>query len=164
MSLHDACTSGTSRVLTVVEFGYSYSSTRRLWSAVCGKVFEWTKRRSKFIVSCYKSSATYCSTFNTFPAVVRAQSFSSFLAPKEFPVRSGSASSEWQWDGDECHSDSNPRRQTSVTQETKVCPTVWETEVNMMKNMLWTHYVIWRHRKKSMNLMTVVLLLIKSLQ
>ena len=42
MTSHDACTSGTSRVLTVAssasnETGWSYSSSRRLWSAECDK-------------------------------------------------------------------------------------------------------------------------------
>ena len=47
MPAHDACISGTSRVVTVASLqrlkGSSYSSTRRLWSAACDKVFECTE-------------------------------------------------------------------------------------------------------------------------
>ena len=45
MTSHDACTSGTSQILTVaaVEDAGSYSSYRRWWSAVCDKVLERTE-------------------------------------------------------------------------------------------------------------------------
>ena len=50
MTSHDACASGTSRVLTVivatVEDGGSYSSSRRLWNAVFDKIFECTEHNA----------------------------------------------------------------------------------------------------------------------
>ena len=53
MTSYETCTSGTSRVLTVaslyrpVENGGSYSSSRRLSNAICGKVFECTEHSAE---------------------------------------------------------------------------------------------------------------------
>ena len=147
MISYDVCPSETSRVLrvesfTAVEDGGSYSSIRRLWSAIYDKVFECAEhsadRRSSLALPGLLPHMARRSThllqefswemFNHHPPYPgpRAQWFPSFLTPQEIPVRSVSAFSEWQRGGDECHSGSNPRQQNSTTQDTKVGPTVWQ--------------------------------------
>ena len=56
MTSHNACTSGTSRVLTIaslqrLKMRGSYSSSRRQWSTVCDKVFDCTEHNADRISS-----------------------------------------------------------------------------------------------------------------
>ena len=138
MTSHDACTSGTSRVLTVAslqrfEDGDSYSSSCRLWSAVCDKVSECTEhsadRNSLSTVPAVISHRfpAPCSTTVTEHLLFRKlcarwmqkqltpkhkakhigvnidNCGPSFLKSQEIPVWSASAYSEWQRGRDECH-------------------------------------------------------------
>ena len=122
----------------------SYSITRRLWSAVCDKIFECTEQStdqnsSSTVPGLWPHTARRSThllqefgweVFNHLPPhspdLVPNDIF--FLHLKNFRVRSASASasSEWQRGGHECHRCSNSRRQTSTTQDRKVGPTLWQ--------------------------------------
>ena len=65
------------------------------------------------------AKATYTRTQSNEHGVSIGNCGPPFLSPQEIPVRSASKFSEWQSGGDECQSNSNPRRQTSMTQEYK---------------------------------------------
>ena len=54
------------------------------------------------------------------------QWFPSFLTPQEIPVWSASGFSERKRGRDEYHSGSNPKWQTSMIQDTKVGPMIWQ--------------------------------------
>ena len=126
MASHDACTSETSRVLTVA------SLQRLKMEALIPEpddcevrsVIKFLNAQSKAPIEIHRqlwarSMATHGSTVNTSPAGVQldgvltsstlqagpcAQWFPSFLTSREIPVRSASAFSKWRRGGDECHS------------------------------------------------------------
>ena len=76
-------------------------------------------------ISC-RNSAGRCLIHIQPIAQISCLLISIFSYPQEIPVQSASAFSEWQRDEDECHSGSNPRRQTSTAQDAKVGLTVWQ--------------------------------------
>ena len=131
--------SSHSSIVEAVEDEGSYSSTRRLRSAVCVKIFECTEHS----VDRNASSAVPGQWPHTTPRsihLVQEYSWKVFyhhppyspdLAPSDFHLflllkKFLSAFSEWQRGGYDCHSGSNLRRQTSAMQDTKVGPTVWQ--------------------------------------
>ena len=145
MTSHDACTSGTSIVLTVASLqrskvealisapvdcevwsGIKFLNAQRIASIeshrelchVYGHI-----RLDNQHISC-RISTGRCLIINRPVAGPHVQWFPSFLTPQEILVRSASAFSEWLRGGGECHGGSNPKRQTSTTQDTKVGPTL----------------------------------------
>ena len=118
---HDACTSGTSRVLTVASLQRLKMDVLIPASADCDMrsviVFDCTEHSAdRNSSSAARSMATHGSAVNTSPAGVRLggvshppyspkfapSDFHIFLHLKEIPVRSATAFSKWQKGGDEC--------------------------------------------------------------
>ena len=147
MTLHDACTSGTSRVLIVASLqrlkvealipapaGCEMRSLIKFLNAqniqpieidhqLC-QVYDHTRLDGQHIS--YRSSAGRCSiiihprAWTSRPVIF---SFS-YTSRNYCPV--ASTFSEWQRGWDEYHSGSNPRKQTSTTHDTKDGPAVWQ--------------------------------------
>ena len=150
MTSHDACTSGTSRVLTVVSL---QRLKRRLLfqlpptvKCVCDKILEctehsvdrnpsqlvfgefWvqipvlTKRIGVLFVVSLSLQGKCCVGF-TLPRSIYP------LAGRIHKIYKSQILRQWecQRGGDECHYGSNSMRQTSTTQDTKLGPTVWHT-------------------------------------
>ena len=128
-----------SRIFAAVDVGGSYSSTCRLWSMVCDKVFECTEHRSdrnswstmpglwprKAWRSTHLLQKFSWEVFNHHPPITRIScpviSIFSYTSRNSCPV-SVFRMTDW----DEYHSGLNAGRQTSTTQDTKIGPTVWQ--------------------------------------
>ena len=149
MTSHYACTSGTSRVITVVSLQRLKMEVLIPVTADCEvrsvikflnaqsiapikihrqlcQVFGHTRLDGQHI-SC-KSSAGRCLIIHSIARTSR-QWFPFFLHLKKFLFWG------WQRGGDECHRDSKPRRQTSTTQDTKVGLTIWQ--ISQFRRWMW---------------------------
>ena len=134
--------SSHSSIVAAFGDGGSYSTTRWLWFAACGKVFECTRHSAnRNSLSAVPGLWPYMARrpihlLQEFHPISRTSrpviSIFSYTS-----VRSAPAFSGWQIGGDECHSGSNPRRQTCTTQGYKSWPHVMTNvsipEVNMLK-------------------------------
>ena len=141
---HDACTSGASRVpnssiVAAVEDGGSYSSSRRLWSAVCDKVFE---RQNIALIEIHRQLCQICghtrlarqhisrrSSAGRCLIVIHPIARTSRPVISIFPYTSRNSypvSFSVFRMTNECYIYSNTRRQTSASQDTKVGATVWQ--------------------------------------
>ena len=137
MTSRDACTSGSSRVITVASLQQlklealilapaecevrsvikslnAYHNAHRNSSYPVPGLWPYTARRSTHLLLQFGWEV-----FSLHPP------YSPDLAPNDFHlVLSASEFLEWQRCGDECHSGPNPRQQTSATQGTKDGPTM----------------------------------------
>ena len=144
---HDACTSGTSLVLTIaslqrlkMEALISAPAECEVWSVIKYLIAQ-NIDRSKSIICCARSMAKHDSTVNTSPSEFGWEIFNHhplyiartsrpvifiFSYNQEISVRSASAFSKLQRGRDECQGGSNPKRQASTTQgrPTNVGPTI----------------------------------------
>ena len=146
MTSYDSCTSGTSRVLTVaslqwlkiealipapvdceVRFMIKFLNAQSIAPIKIHRQLYLAYGHTRLVVhiSCSSSAGRYLIMIHP-TARTSCPMISIFLTPQEIPLRSAPAFSEWQRDGDGCHSGFNPRQQTSTTQDTKVGPTVWQ--------------------------------------
>ena len=129
MTLHDACTSGTSQVFTVaslqqLKMECLIQSTRWLWSAIYDKVFECSEHSTnQNSLSAVSGLWPHGLTINTSTAGVQLEvvnhhpPYSPDLTPSDFHLLlhpkkflSGQSQRLKNEEGDECHSGSNPDR------------------------------------------------------
>ena len=146
MTLHDACTSGTSRVLTEASFqrlkiealipapaDYKLLSVIKFLNAQSIELIEFHHQLCRIYahtrldgqhISCRNSIGRCLIIIRSIARTSRPFISIFFLTSQKIPAQSASAFSERQRGGAMCHSGSTTRRQTSTTQVRKFGPTV----------------------------------------
>ena len=131
MASHDACNSGTCRVLTVPSLQRLKIEALSLATADCDvrSMINILNAQSIAPIDIHRQLCQVNGHTRLDGQHIFCRSLCGMCLIIIHPIagpHAASVFSEWQRGGDECHGGSNPGRQTSMKLDTKVGPTVWQ--------------------------------------